>query len=642
MFFVLSLKASVFLYRTSTNQSFFSNTEDPFKITVNAFTTSVTINRTLIESDSTTLEYNKPISSFSINGEIILNSDTSFVRVLLADKEGVRYRVLEKSLQYDDHQRISLDSYGEETKYLDGIIPQKLLIYVYDATITLKQINYNSFNHDRLKQSLKRDSENNRLAQVQYIVENINNYNQRHNILWSADVTPLSLFSYDQKRRAMNFSDNQNTFGIEYYANGIFHSPIVNDSVWNELITNSPFINSFDWRNRHGKNWMTSVKCQGWSNACTAFTVIGTLEAVINLYYNQQINMNLSEQEIYSCLGIKSFNALFNDIASEGVSEEEYFPFQGDGIDCSEKNDVYTERFFVSGAEDASGSYLSFINPDSVKKNLILHGPMASGYNYGNGSFAVAHAVVLTGYGTIEAGDTIGFYRRQSGDSPIVVSENDPRIGMTYWIFKNSYGTGAWGTFDGYINIAFTQIHCMQKPFYIKLPLTSLHYTDNDIICEDNDGDGYYFWGLGERPSSCPSWVPVQPDGDDSDYTLGPLNAYGYPYNFNNHVCDTIYITSDTVWSQKKYLYNHLMIKNGACLTVSGDVTLYDNVAIHLKDSGKLVIDGATIDNSKFVVEPNSGSMIHILNNGIVRRRANQIFQLPLGDYLQIDNGLIY
>jgi hypothetical protein len=25
-----------------------------------------------------------------------------------------------------------------------------------------------------------------------------------------------------------------------------------------------------------------------------------------------------------------------------------------------------------------------------------------------------------------------------------------------------------------------------------------------DIVCEDRDGDGYYYWGIGPKPSNCP------------------------------------------------------------------------------------------------------------------------------------------
>jgi hypothetical protein len=56
----------------------------------------------------------------------------------------------------------------------------------------------------------------------------------------------------------------------------------------------------FDWRDRHGENWMTSVKDQR-HNDCVAHANIGTFEAQINLYYNQNLNVDLSEQMRVDC-----------------------------------------------------------------------------------------------------------------------------------------------------------------------------------------------------------------------------------------------------------------------------------------------------------------------------------------------------
>lgn len=64
---------------------------------------------------------------------------------------------------------------------------------------------------------------------------------------------------------------------------------------------------------------------------------------------------------------------------------------------------------------------------------------------------------------------------------------------------------------------------------------------DNDIVCSDDDEDGYYFWGVGPKPSNCPSWIPNEPDGDDSDSCLGPIDEYG--------ICDTLTINPAITWN---------------------------------------------------------------------------------------------
>ena len=52
--------------------------------------------------------------------------------------------------------------------------------------------------------------------------------------------------------------------------------------------------------------------------------------------------------------------------------------------------------------------------------------------------------------------------------------------------------------------------------------LISYVYTDDDIRCVDLDGDGYYNWGIGPKPATCPDGCPDENDCDDSDPEFGP------------------------------------------------------------------------------------------------------------------------
>jgi len=89
---------------------------------------------------------------------------------------------------------------------------------------------------------------------------------------------------------------------------------------------------------------------------------------------------------------------------------------------------------------------------------------------------------------------------------------------------KNSWGS-SWGDAGfGYLIANISNINDYAK---ITLPITSLKYTNANIVCEDKDGDGYYYWGIGPKPATCPSCAPDEPDGDDSNPNLGPMDAYG-------------------------------------------------------------------------------------------------------------------
>jgi hypothetical protein len=82
----------------------------------------------------------KPISGLLISCDIVLNSDTSLVRVIMVDENYKEYLVCEAYPLLFDSNVISLKDYGEETLALENIIPEKLRIEIIDATVYLDEI----------------------------------------------------------------------------------------------------------------------------------------------------------------------------------------------------------------------------------------------------------------------------------------------------------------------------------------------------------------------------------------------------------------------------------------------------------------------------------------------------------------------
>ena len=130
--------------------------------------------------------------------------------------------------------------------------------------------------------------------------------------------------------------------------------------------------------------------------------------------------------------------------------------------------------------------------------------------------------MALVGYGKLHEGDSVRKFNPDTGYATIQHTVPQTYVGSTYWIFKNSDGPDVGD--NGYYYLIFSSmigtnenvyINDMRSPFYFNLPITSLNYTDNDIIIEDADGDGFYNWGVGNKPLDCPTWIPDVQDGDD-------------------------------------------------------------------------------------------------------------------------------
>ncbi|MBR1428162.1 MAG: hypothetical protein IJ582_03915 [Prevotella sp.] len=406
----------------------------------------------------------------------------------------------------------------------------------------------------------------------------------------------------------------------------------------------SPYVESFDWRNRHGTNWITPVKHQSTGNSCWAFAAVGVTEALVNLYFNQEIDYDLSEQEVISCSGCGTNSSggyegsALNWISSHGISEENSFPFSNSDEPCSNKGG-FSELITMSGTSSVHNHTIN--NNDSVKKALIKYGPLTSGFMYNNGSYH-GHAMTLVGYSTIHEGDTIRFFGgyNQSPNNFVVIQNGDNRIGKTYWIFKNSYGTNRYYEHKGYAYVLFNDQSCFRTPYYATMPITSLIYSESDIAITDNDGDGFYSWGIGQKPSCCPSWIPDQQDGDDSDYTVGPMDDFGNVYNLTAHVSDIVNATTNTTWSIKRYIYNNIVVPSGVTLTIQDDVIFYNGAKITL-EGGRLHVDGGHLTNAVIENVNSTNSNIIISNGGIIDKAPNTSFEIPVGTTFQLNYGTI-
>lgn len=601
----------------------------------------------------------KSIAGLSIEAEITRTCPDYLVRVILQDTEGIEHLVLESYREINDEDRFTLYDYAEETVLLDNIIPDSIKIYIWNATLHMSGINvtYMLSHNDKAQKvrNLKKENAEIRKRQIEDIVERINAYNDKHEIIWEAGITDLSLMNYETKKRVFNMSNDSYTGGIEYYVGGVFE--VGNLEVSRNIENSSIFVPEFDWRNRHGKNWTTSVKDQGDSGFCSAFSACSTVEAALNLYLNNLVNLNLSEQEAACCNGTTgvynngmTISAPLTYCKNHGICDESAYPFVDDSLESTFCRSGEINPYDIVQISQYKG--VSSSTDSILKRNLIKYGPLALGFKTSPspGHGRMSHAMSLIGYKEVHLGDTIQYVSYESGQNPYtglninyIVGERERDsliVGKTLWIFKNSYVSSPYWymVFDKQSDIFYSYAISPQIS-WIRRNNNGVYTDMVNVICEDADGDGYYFWGLGPKPATCPSWVSDEADGDDHSYQYGPMDEFGNLKDLRLEAFNELIIDEDVVYDTRRYVYNSIRIVNGGKLTIEDMVNLYGNCIITVEDGGQLIVDGGLLQDVSLNL--GNGSSLTIRNGGVIKMRSNCIFDAPQGVVIDIDYGCI-
>jgi len=431
-----------------------------------------------------------------MEGSATLNGDTSFVRVILQNETGFQYMVFETYALICPNLWMPVKEYCDETCALDQIKPISLIIQVIDAKIDIESLYYSDQakeNAEQLRYEAKRakDAEKIEIMNEQILIYGMN---------WVAGDNSLVGLYYDEKKNL--FGENYNTLGYEYYQSGVFE--FLGHGEYQKA--DPDLVKEFDWRNRHGANdpnsdywdgdylgtgWLTSVKHQHNSKGCYAFAAIGVTEALANISTVNHYDFDLSEPYLLTCfdLGSNSGKAL-DTIKDVGCITEYCFPFDTNSMSCIDKCLSPDSIFKIKDT-----LIIDHSNIESIRLALINQGPLS--FSYIPSGNPGGHAVTLSGYQFNNQDSTIN------------------------WIIKDSYGLNP--GINGFRIMKvdnISRVIAATKPVYL-----------NDIAlpdtCYDMDLDGFYYWGVGEKPINCDCEEEIE-DCDDDDRFVG-----GYDANYN-------------------------------------------------------------------------------------------------------------
>ena len=528
--------------------------------------TTYNINRSFTGTD-TIQPFNTNTYSFGvcIDGTGVLLSDTAFIRVVLVDYYDNEWLVYERNSLYATEADTSFQGAAFETYILDSIRPQSVIVTARGAQLYLANIKNSLARPGRSPLSALSDSVF--LAKNLQVVERINEKLSAAKKAWRADTTFLSNLRYSD-RKAVFGNELPNLKGWDYFAYG-YYSPLDD----NTPPASNNIVKEFDWRTRHGSQNIDSYYYNsdgsGWiprwrygqvCAECWTFTVQYAVEAMVNLYFNRQLNDELSVQDILSCSGAGTWcsgghvYAALDYVAISGIVNNSCFPYHScQTIQCTEKCPNPNELVSIAGRSNRING------EDNIKEELITKGVLSTDL------WPWLHSMCMVGFGVVRAGDPIlyGIFNADT-DQDIYVSEDSPDIGKPYYIFKQSYATYGYDH-SHFCNIIKDANIDDMDCYSITTPITSQLYEDTDIACLDVDGDGYYNWGIGPKPANCPS-CPNDEDSDDSSPLIGPYNSkYESVFLCNNYHYSSVpeHIAVNTTWGSAVFRNNAKALRVG-------------------------------------------------------------------------------
>lgn len=142
--------------------------------------------------------------------------------------------------------------------------------------------------------------------------------------------------------------------------------------------------------------------------------------------------------------------------------------------------------------------------------------------------------------------------------------------------------------------------------------------------------------GIDTKPAHCPPCAPNEPDGDDSNPNLGPMDEYGYCAEITPLIEN---VTSSQTWDTDRFICRNVSIEAGATLIITATATVLPNYTITIQSGGRLVLSGGVIDDGK--IDAKSGSEFFINGNGKILLGSYDNLDIQLGAVMNYTYGEI-
>ena len=241
---------------------------------------------------------------------------------------------------------------------------------------------------------------------------------------------------------------------------------------------------TFDWRNKDGQNWMTSVKDQNPCGTCWCFAVVGAVEAAINIYNDDPtIDFDMSEQHVLSCDLVRqpTCNGGFGSwalstIKNVGAPSETCFPYSGNcypncpgkGVPCNDCPDWEAEAWKITDFAKVTPPTTT-----AYKWALQEYGPLDVPMYAPHDFFFYTGGIYEPTWTSAEWEERFLGY---ANHEVLLMGFDDIREA---WIVKNSWG--AWWGNDGYAYIAYGNIEKWDDTYAV-LGTISLGPTQPDLV----------------------------------------------------------------------------------------------------------------------------------------------------------------